>query len=111
VIPLGITVDIPLGLMRGFPEFIVQQGRKAHVVSSSGPGLHQLATGKSFTAHALKMSRQLSLVRDMLPLRLDRAASTSAIGRRFCGTPKTGLVGGVAARMAGVPHPVIKEMK
>ena len=104
---LGVTVDMSLGLMRGFPEYLVKQGWEVHVVSSPGPGLNRLALLDGVSAHPLTMSREPSLLRDLRALIawivLLRRVRPDLIS---VGTPKAGLLGSVAGRLAGIRHRV-----
>jgi glycosyltransferase involved in cell wall biosynthesis len=104
---LGVTVDMSLGLMRGFPEYLVSQGWEVHVVSSPGPGLNRLALLDGVSAHPLTMSREPSLLRDLRALIawivLLRRVRPDLIS---VGTPKAGLLGSVAGRLAGTRHRV-----
>lgn len=104
---LGVTVDMSLGLMKGFPEYLVRRGWDVHLVSSPGPMLEQLAAVEGITTHALVMSRQPSLVADVRSL-----LAWVVLLRRIrpdllsVGTPKAGLLGGVAGRLTPIPHRV-----
>lgn len=104
---LGVTADQSLALMRGFPEHLRDAGWNVHVVSSDGPELRTLSAMPGITTHAIEMRRQPSPFRDLasllswiLMLRRVRPIVTSL------GTPKAGLLGGVAAKLTRVPRRV-----
>jgi len=101
---LGVTADISLRLMRGFPQYLVEHGWDVHVVSSPGPLLQDLSEIPGVTAHPLSMTREVSLVADLRSLvawiRLLVRVRPDVIS---IGTPKAGLLGGLAGLFAGVP--------
>ena len=101
---LGVTVDISLGLMRGFPEYLVEHGWDVHVVSSPGPSLQHLSEIPGVTTHSIPMTREISLVADLKSLvawvRLLIRVRPDVI---TTGTPKAGLLGGLAGLLACVP--------
>lgn len=102
---LGVTVDMSLRLMRGFPEYLVQHGWDVHVVSSPGPALDELRGADGVTVHALAMAREPSPASDLAALRkwiaLLKKVKPDLIS---VGTPKAGLLGGLAARLTRVPR-------
>lgn len=101
---LGVTADISLTLMRGLPQFLHARGWDVHVVCAPGPLLEELRDEPGITVHPLAMAREPSPVADLRALlawhRLLRRVRPDIIS---VGTPKAGLLGGLAARMAGVP--------
>lgn len=101
---LGVTADISIGLMKGFPEYLVKQGWDVHVVSSPGPSLQNLSEMPGVTAHPLPMAREISLFADLRSLvawiRLLVRVRPDMIS---IGTPKAGLLGGLAGLFASVP--------
>ncbi|WP_255560112.1 glycosyltransferase family 4 protein [Salinibacterium sp. M195] len=93
--------------MRGFPEYLRDQGWDVHVVSSPGPLLERLRLAEGISTHQLPMAREPSPFADITALvawirllRKIRPMVTSV------GTPKAGLLGGLAAKLTGVPHRV-----
>lgn len=106
-IVLGVTVDMSLMLMRGFPQHLADNGWEVHVVASPGPALEQLSGLSGITTHSIPMRRGpapladlRSLVAWVSLLRTIRPDVTSV------GTPKAGLVGGLAAMLTRVPRRV-----
>jgi len=104
---LGVTADMSLTLMRGFPEFLRDQGWDVHVVSAPGPALSALGTVDGVTVHAIAMARQPSPQQDLHSLvawcRVLRRVRPDLIS---VGTPKAGLLGGIAGFLTRVPHRV-----
>lgn len=102
---LGVTSDVSLTLMRGFPGFLATRGWDVHVVCSPGPLLDQLRGSAGVTVHELAMKRDPSPLSDIRALigwlRLLRAVRP---GVTSVGTPKAGLLGGIAGACAGVPR-------
>jgi len=101
---IGVTSDLSLSLMRGLPQYLASRGWDVHVVSSPGPGLDALRGEQGLTVHALRMAREPSPLADARALlswiALLRRVRPDAIS---VGTPKAGLLGGLAARWTRVP--------
>lgn len=101
---LGVTASMSIGLMRGFPQYLVENGWEVHVVSSPGEELDELEAAPGVTTHRIRMARKPSPLADLgalarwvvLLARL-RPDLTSV------GTPKAGLLGGIAASLTRVP--------
>ncbi|TFB66754.1 glycosyltransferase family 1 protein [Cryobacterium sp. Hz7] len=106
-IVLGVTVDISLTLMRGLPAFLASEGWEVHVVTSPGPHLEGLVGISGVVAHAIPMKRNPSPLRDIVSLfswiSLLRNIRPDVIS---VGTPKAGLLGGIAGWLTGVPKRV-----
>jgi len=104
---LGVTVDASLILVRGFPEYLRDHGWSVHVVSASGPNLDRLRSIPGITTHAIEMTRNPSPVADFKALiswvRILKRVRPSVTS---VGTPKAGLLGGIAALITRVPHRV-----
>lgn len=96
-----------LRLMQGFPEYLVKRGWDVHVVSSPGPLLDELSSADGVTTHGITMSREPSLFQDLRALaawvRLLRRVRPNLLS---VGTPKAGLLGGIAGLVTRVPHRV-----
>ncbi|MDN4616152.1 glycosyltransferase family 4 protein [Leifsonia sp. F6_8S_P_1B] len=102
-IVLGVTVDLSLRLMAGFPAFLAKRGWDVHVVCSPGAALTALAGTPGVTVHPLPMRRDPSPVADLRSLfawlRLLRRLRPDVVS---AGTPKAGLLGTLAARLTRV---------
>lgn len=104
---LAVTADTSLNLMRGLPERLRDEGWDVHVVSSPGPDSHRMADIDGVAFHPVEMQRNPSLLGDLRALaswigllRTIRPDVTSV------GTPKAGLLCGIAGVLARVPHRV-----
>lgn len=106
-IVLGVTADMSLTLMRGFPQYMAEHGWDVHVVCSPGPMLEQLRGLRGVTAHGIAMVRDPSIVADLRALvawiRLLKVIRPDVIS---VGTPKAGLLGGIAGLVTRVPKRV-----
>lgn len=105
----GSTIPETLdGFMRGQLAWIAAKGHEVHVVSSPGPALQRIATRERVTVHGLPMQREISLREDFPALfawvRLVRRVRPDVI---VVGTPKAGLLGGIAAWLTRVPRRVL----
>lgn len=101
---LAVTADVSLGLMQGFPEHLSSEGWEVHVVSSPGPNGERLAASGTVTFHPIEMSRNPSPLRDLHAL-VQWICLLREIGPNLTsvGTPKAGLLGGLAAVLTRVP--------
>ncbi len=104
---VGVTVPQTTRLMNGQLAWLRGRGYDVHVVSSPGPDLDRVMTTEGVTVHALPMEREMApaadlraLVRAVVALRRIRPEVTSV------GTPKAGLILGLAAAATRVPHRV-----
>lgn len=104
---LAVTADMSLRLMQGFPEYLATRGWDVHIVSSPGPLLDELSSADGVTTHGITMAREPSPVEDLRALaawvRLLRRVRPSLLS---VGTPKAGLLGGIAGLLTRVPHRV-----
>ena len=74
------------------------------VISSPGPDLQRFGLDEGVETVGLPIERELSPLRDIVSLyRLWRELRRLRPALVECGTPKAGLLGGIAARLAGVP--------
>ena len=107
---LAVTSDISLRLMRGFPEYLTREGWDVHVVCSPGPVLDETDQNSEVHYHALKMSRNPDPVQDLRALvewiRLCRDIKPDILST---GTPKAGLLGGIAGFVTAVPRRVYHQ--
>lgn len=103
-IVLGITADMSLKLMEGFPQYLASRGWDVHVACSPGPLLDEMDNAPGVTIHRIVMARRPAPIADLvalgrwvlLLLRL-RPDITSV------GTPKAGFLGGIAGWLTRVP--------
>ncbi len=90
----------------GMYEYLQSRGFDVTVISSQGPQL-DAARREGVSAIALPMQREISPLNDLISLwrlwRLFRKIRPDIVN---VGTPKAGLLGGLAAFLAGVPHRV-----
>ena len=85
-------------------RILAEEGFEVHAVSSPGPALDNLAVGSSVIRHGIAMERKPDPLRDLKSLwnllRLMRKVRPHIVHAH---TPKAGLLGMLAARLAGVP--------
>jgi glycosyltransferase involved in cell wall biosynthesis len=90
----------------GLYKYLEGRGFDVSVISSEGPEL-EAASREGVSVFAVPMEREISPGRDLISLwrlwRLIRRISPDIIQ---VGTPKAGLLGGLAGLLAGVPHRV-----
>jgi glycosyltransferase involved in cell wall biosynthesis len=101
---LGVTSDLSLVLLSGFPAYLVEQGWDVHVACTPGPNLEKLATHGNVHCHPLPMEREPAVLADLRALR--RWLRLLALVRPdvvLVGTPKAGLLGLLAAWTTRVP--------
>lgn len=100
---LGVTADVSIGLLGGFPGHLATRGWDVHVVSSGGPRSEQLKSVPGVTVHKIAMRREPSPIHDLRAL-----CSWVALLREVrpdvlsVGTPKAGLLGGIAGVLTSV---------
>lgn len=106
-IVIGVTSDQSIRLITGFPGYLADRGWDVHVVSSPGPLLDEMSTVPGVRTHALPMAREPSPLQDLKSLiawvRLLRQIRP---GVMTVGTPKAGLVAGLAGWLVRVPSRV-----
>ena len=102
------VVTSPMGaeaMLRGQLRFMRESGYEVCVASSPGGGLNRVATADGVTAFAIPMEREMSPLSDLVSLwRLWLLMKQLRPDICHVGTPKAGLLGGLAAWLAGVPH-------
>ena len=92
-------------MLHGQLRFSRETGYEVYVASSPGGGLNRVADADGVTAFAIPMEREISPLRDLVSLwRLWRLMRLLRPDVCHVGTPKAGLLGGLAALLAGVPH-------
>lgn len=98
------TVPMTLRFLGGQPGFMRASGIETHAVSSPGQELEDFAAREGVTAHGVPMWRRITPLQDILAV-----AKIWKILRRInprivdAHTPKAGLIGMLAAWLAGVP--------
>ena len=98
------TVPQSLRFVAGQPAYMRTKGFESHAVSSPGSFLTQFAIEESVTVHAVSMARRITPLRDLVALfKLWRLFRTLRPYIVHAHTPKGGLLGMLAARLAGVP--------
>ena len=104
---LGVTSDQSIRLLDGFPDYLARQGWDVHVVSSAGHLSKALAARSGVSVHSIEMAREPSPVNDLRALvqwvRLLRRVRPDVTS---VGTPKAGLLGGLAGWISRVPFRV-----
>ncbi len=102
------TVPISLGFLHGHVGYLESQGFEIQVISSPGEALDAFGRAEAVPAHAVKMERRISPLRDLTSLphlwQKLRALKPDLVHAL---TPKAGLLGTLAARLAGVPAVVL----
>jgi len=98
------TVPQTLWFLRGQAAFLGERGYEVHAVSSEGDDLTRFAAAEGVTSHAVNMHRAISPLGDLFAItRLYRLFKALKPGIVHAHTPKGGLLGMVAATLAGVP--------
>lgn len=99
-----LTVSMSIVFIRGQLGFMRRRGIDVHVITSPGPELTEIQNEPGVTAHAVPMTRAITPVRDAVSLfRLVRTLQRVRPTIVHAHTPKGGLLGMVAARLANVP--------
>lgn len=92
-------------LLRGQLGYLRGKGWDVHVVAGSSTQLEAAADREGVSAHVIPMAREISLATDLRGLRdwlrLLRRLRPEVVN---VSTPKAGLLGGLAARLLGVPR-------
>ncbi len=92
-------------MLRGQLRFLREEDFDVYVASSPGGGLNRVAASDGVTAFAVPMEREMAPLSDVVSLwRLWRLMIRLRPDICHVGTPKAGLLGGLAALLAGVPH-------
>ena len=100
--PLGVK-----GVLRGQLGFLHESGFDVTVISSPGSGVEAFLDQEGADFVPLAMEREISPRRDLVALwRLWKQFRRLRPDISHVGMPKGGLLGGLAAWLAGVPHRV-----
>jgi glycosyltransferase involved in cell wall biosynthesis len=98
-----MTVPESLGFLRGQTAFMKARGHELHAVTSPGPLLDDFAREYAIPTHAVPMPRRITPIEDLRALAhltgLLRALKPDIVHAH---TPKGGLLGMLAATLAGV---------
>lgn len=82
-----------------------ESGWTIHVISAPGPGLSEFCAREGASLHTIPIQRQPSPIDDFRALaRLIRTVRLIRPDVMIAGTPKAGLLAGMAGRIAGVPR-------
>ncbi len=99
-----MTVPVSLGFLRGQPAFMRARGIDLQAVTSPGPELEAWGRAEGVPVHAVEMPRRISPLQDLAALwRLARLLRRLRPDLVHAHTPKGGLLGMMAAALAGVP--------
>ena len=100
----AVTVPVCLSYLRGQLRFMRARGYEVTVISSPGEELDRAAMLEGAHVIPLPIAREISPARDLLSLwRLWRAMRRLRPAITNVGTPKAGLLAGLASLLAGVP--------
>lgn len=98
------TVPESLHFLRGQAGFLTERGFDVQVISSPGETLDHFAAQEGVIAHAVKMPRRITPVRDLIAVaQLCRCLRRIRPHIVHAHTPKGGLLGMISAWLAGVP--------
>jgi len=98
-----VTASCSLGFLSGQLDYLLINGFDVSVISSGGPE-QDAARQEGAAVYTVPMQREISLAKDVLSLwRLWRILRRIRPDVTIVGTPKAGLLGGLAAVLAGVP--------
>lgn len=101
-----VTAAMSAFFFRGQLAYMVGNGWDVDVVSGPGPQLEATRI-QGARPWAIPMEREIAPLKDAVSLwRLWRLLRRTAPDLVVAGTPKAGLLGTIAARLAGVPHVV-----
>lgn len=99
-----VTVPQSLRFLAGQPRFLADRGFDVHVVSSPGDAWKTFTQKEPVTSHRISIPRRISLLADIVALWnlywLLRAIKPQVVHSH---TPKGGMLGMIAAWLAGVP--------
>jgi glycosyltransferase involved in cell wall biosynthesis len=99
-----VTSPLTVTLLRGQLRYMAAAGFEVTVVSAPGPQLEAAAAEDGVSAAPLPLERELSPLADLKTLlALRRLIKERRPHVTNVSTPKAGLLGGLAARLAGVP--------
>jgi glycosyltransferase involved in cell wall biosynthesis len=98
------TVPETFGFFRGQIKFMKEKGFEVHAVSSPGKLLQETSRRENIAVHGIEMARQITPVSDLSSiLKLFQLFKRLKPTIVHAHTPKGGLLGVIAARLAAVP--------
>jgi glycosyltransferase involved in cell wall biosynthesis len=98
------TVPITLAFLHGQAAFMRSHGIATEAISSPGEGLDEFAASEGVPVHPVVMARRISPAADAIALsQLVRTLRRLRPQIVHAHTPKAGLLGTMASRLAGVP--------
>jgi glycosyltransferase involved in cell wall biosynthesis len=98
------TVPETLNFLRGQVQYMKQRGFEIHTLSSSGDFLGQFAEQEEITAHRVEMPRRITPLQDLISiLKIWHCLRQTQPQIVHTNTPKGGLLGTIAAYLAGTP--------
>lgn len=99
-----LTVPFSFRLLKGQAAYLHARGYDVHAISSPGPLADEYEKSEPVTVHRVPMTRAMTPLADLLALiRLVRLLRRLRPEVVQAGTPKGGLLGVLAAWLAGVP--------
>jgi lipopolysaccharide/colanic/teichoic acid biosynthesis glycosyltransferase len=99
-----VTASCSLGFLNGQLKYLRSQGFEVSVISSSGPE-QETVRKEGASVFSVPMEREISVGKDVFALwRLWRIMRRTHPDVTIVGTPKAGLLGGLASVLAGVPR-------
>ena len=98
-----VTVSLSMGFFYGQVAYLIANGFDVDIISSYGPELDAIRK-EGATCWPVSMMREIDIPKDIVSLeRIWRYLRRTRPDIVVTGSPKAGLLGTVAARMAGVP--------
>jgi glycosyltransferase involved in cell wall biosynthesis len=104
---VAVTVPETTSFLRGQLAWFREKGYDVHLLASPGPSLDDMARREGVAVHAIPMRREIDVVADVRAfLRVLRLIARLRPQVVSAGTPKAGLLVGVAAFLLRVPSRV-----
>jgi hypothetical protein len=98
------TVPMSLVFLRGQVAFMKSRGIETHAISSPGPDLDEFGRREKVLVAAVPMPRRITPARDVIAVaRIWTILRTIKPAIVHAHTPKGGLLGMIAATLAGTP--------
>jgi sugar O-acyltransferase (sialic acid O-acetyltransferase NeuD family) len=101
---LAVTSPLTWGFYRGLISHLLEEGFEPLLISSPGPGLQSASEEEGVPSVAVPMEREIAPLKDLISLwKLYRTIRRIRPKIVDVGTPKAGLLVGIAAWLARVP--------